>query len=154
MKKALATLSLILALLPTSLLAQEQIVIGMTVPGLQFPFFVAMKADAEAAAAKLGIKLLFNDAQDSSDKQMAALENFASQKVNGILISPMTSDSLVPAIEEAANKGIPVATVDEVLKNALVGELTPIEWDEHADLQAAAVATPGDEDDVGGVLTH
>lgn len=49
---------------------------------------------------------------------------------------------------------IPVATVDEVLKNALVGELTPIEWDEHADLQAAAVATPGDEDDVGGVLTH
>ena len=49
---------------------------------------------------------------------------------------------------------IPVATVDEVLKNALVGELTPIEWDERADLQAAAVATPGEEDDVGGVLTH
>ncbi|MBK8210835.1 MAG: endopeptidase La [Rhodospirillales bacterium] len=49
---------------------------------------------------------------------------------------------------------IPVATVDEVLKNALVSELTPIEWDERADLQAAAVATPGDEDDVGGVLTH
>jgi len=48
---------------------------------------------------------------------------------------------------------IPVATVDEVLKNALVSELTPIEWDERADLQAAAVASP-DEDDVGGVMTH
>ncbi|MFO1120161.1 MAG: endopeptidase La [Rhodospirillales bacterium] len=45
---------------------------------------------------------------------------------------------------------IPVATVDEVLKNALVSELTPIEWDERADLQASTV--PGD--DVGGVLTH
>ena len=32
---------------------------------------------------------------------------------------------------------IPVATVDEVLKNALVSELTPIEWDERADLEAA-----------------
>ena len=48
---------------------------------------------------------------------------------------------------------IPVATVDEVLKNALVSDLTPIEWDESADLQAA-VANTGDEDDVGGVLTH
>ena len=48
---------------------------------------------------------------------------------------------------------IPVATVDEVLKNALVSELTPIEWDERADLQATAVPSP-DEDDVGGVMTH
>lgn len=112
MKKALAILSLTLALLPGSPSAQEQIVIGMTVPGLQFPFFVTMKADAEAAAAKLGVKLLFNDAQNSSDKQMAALENFSAQKVHGILISPMTTDSLVPAIEDAAKKGIPVATVD------------------------------------------
>ena len=112
MKKALAILSLTLAMLPGSPSAQEQIVIGMTDPGLQFPFFVTMKADAEAAAAKLGVKLLFNDAQNSSDKQMAALENFSAQKVNGILISPMTTDSLVPAIEDAAGKGIPVATVD------------------------------------------
>ena len=111
MKKTLATLSLALALLPASLFAQEQIVIGMTVPGLQFPFFVAMKADAEAAAAKLGVKLLFNDAQNSSDKQMAAIENFSAQKVSGILVSPMTTDSLVPAIEEAVKKGIPLATV-------------------------------------------
>ncbi len=79
MKKALAILSLTLAMLPGSPSAQEQIVIGMTVPGLQFPFFVTMKADAEAAAAKLGVKLLFNDAQNSSDKQMAALENFSAQ---------------------------------------------------------------------------
>ena len=49
---------------------------------------------------------------------------------------------------------IPVATVDEVLKNALVNELTPIEWDERADLQAASGGKPTEEDDIGGVLTH
>jgi ribose transport system substrate-binding protein len=32
--------------------------------------------------------------------------------VNGILVSPMTTDSQVPAIEEAVKAGIPVATVD------------------------------------------
>jgi ATP-dependent Lon protease len=50
---------------------------------------------------------------------------------------------------------IPVTMVDEVLKNALVSELTPIEWDENAELQATALAPAhGDEDEVGGVITH
>jgi ribose transport system substrate-binding protein len=89
-----------------------QIVIGFTVPGLQFPFFVTMKNDADAAAAKLGVKLVFVDAQNDSAKQAAAVEGFIAQKVNAILISPMTVDSLVPSIEEAVKAGIPVATVD------------------------------------------
>jgi len=89
-----------------------QIVIGMTVPGLQFPFFVTMKSDADAAAAKLGAKIVFVDAQNDSAKQAAAIEGFVAQKVSAILISPMTVDSLVPAIEAAVKAGIPVATVD------------------------------------------
>ncbi|MEI6387708.1 MAG: substrate-binding domain-containing protein, partial [Spirochaetota bacterium] len=40
------------------------------------------------------------------------IESFVAQKVDGILISPMTTDSLVPAIEAAVKAGIPVATVD------------------------------------------
>jgi ATP-dependent Lon protease len=50
---------------------------------------------------------------------------------------------------------IPVTMVDEVLKHALVSELTPIEWDEDAELKAPALASAqGDEDEVGGVITH
>jgi ATP-dependent Lon protease len=52
-------------------------------------------------------------------------------------------------------KVVPVATVDEVLKHALVSVLTPIEWDENADLRGPAVAaTPADDDDLGEVTTH
>lgn len=112
MKKIIAIALLVAALVPAAVFAQKQIVIGMTVPGLQFPFFVTMKQEAEAAAAKLGVKIVFIDAQNASDRQMAALENFVAQKVDGILISPMTTDSLVPAIEDAVKAGIPVATVD------------------------------------------
>jgi ribose transport system substrate-binding protein len=113
MKKALLLVLVAIMLVPFAAFGQtKQIVIGMTVPGLQFPFFVTMKQDAETAAAKLGIKIVFIDAQNASDKQAAAIENFIAQKVDGILISPMTTDSLVPAIEEAAAAGIPVATVD------------------------------------------
>jgi len=112
MKKVILVALVVIALVPVSVFAQKQIVIGMTVPGLQFPFFVTMKQEAEAAAAKLGVKINFIDAQNASDKQMAAIETFISQKVDGILISPMTEDSLVPAIEAAVKAGIPVATVD------------------------------------------
>lgn len=92
--------------------APKEIVIGMTVPGLQFPFFVIMKDEADAAAAKLGVKIIFVDAQNDSAKQAAAVEGFVAQKVSAILISPMTVDSLVPSIEAAVAAGIPVATVD------------------------------------------
>jgi len=89
-----------------------KIVIGMTVPGLQFPFFVTMQNEALAYAEKLGVELLTHDSQNQSSTQMAAVENFVAQKVDGILMSPMTTDSLVPAIEAAVAAGIPVVTVD------------------------------------------
>jgi ribose transport system substrate-binding protein len=92
--------------------AGGQITIGLTLPGLQFPFFVTMKNDFDQEAAKLGVKVIFIDAQNDSSKQVAAIESFISQKVKGILISPMTTDSQVPAIEEAVKAKIPVATVD------------------------------------------
>jgi ribose transport system substrate-binding protein len=117
MRKGIIVLVALLVLIPAMAFASgggepKQIVIGMTVPSLQFPFFVIMKSDAEAAAAKLGAKLVFVDAQNDSAKQAAAVEGFVAQKVNAILISPMTVDSLVPSIEAAVKAGIPVASVD------------------------------------------
>lgn len=119
MKKILV-LVLVLALLGTTLFAAGQteakddgkITIGMTVPGLQFPFFVTMFDEAVAYAETLGVELITHDAQNQSNIQMAAVENFVAQKVDAILISPITTDSLVPAIEAAVAAGIPVATVD------------------------------------------
>jgi ribose transport system substrate-binding protein len=111
MKKALVAL-LAATLLPQGAQAAGPLKIGMSVPGLQFPFFVTMKNDAEKAAAKLGATIVFADAQNDSSKQASDVENFVAQKVDAILISPMTVDSLVPAIEAATKAGIPVATVD------------------------------------------
>lgn len=90
----------------------DRITIGMSVPGLQFPFFVIMKEEAEAAAASLGVELLFADALNDSAKQAADIESFIARGVSAILISPMTVDALVPVIEDAVSRGIPVATVD------------------------------------------
>jgi len=111
MKKALIALLAAVILSPAAH-AAGNLKIGMSVPGLKFPFFVTMKNEAEKAAAKLGATIVFADAQNDSSKQAADVENFVAQKVDAILISPMTTDSLVPAIEAAIKAGIPVATVD------------------------------------------
>jgi len=118
--KKIIVLLLVFVLIGSSLFAAGQteakddgkITIGMTVPGLQFPFFVTMFDEAVAYAKELGIELITHDAQNQSSVQMAAVENFIARKVDGILISPLTTDSLVPAIEAAVAAGIPVATVD------------------------------------------
>lgn len=129
MKKTIIALLIVALATPAILFAggaQEEaaddgtVTIGMSVPGLQFPFFVTMKDEADAAAAALGIELLFADAQNDSAKQAADIESFIARGVDGILISPMTVDSLVPAIEMAVEAGIPVATVDRAANTDLI----------------------------------
>ena len=122
MKKIIIAIAIVALMTPAMLFAggrqeaaapaDDVITIGMSVPGLQFPFFVTMKDEADAAAAALGVELLFADAQNDSAKQAADIESFVARGVDAILISPMTVDSLVPAIEAAVAQGIPVATVD------------------------------------------
>lgn len=106
--------------LPQVAHAAGPIKIGLSLPGLQFPFFVTMKNDAEKAAAKLGATIVFADAQNDSSRQASDIENFVAQKVDAILVSPMTVDSQVPAIEAAAKAGIPVATVDRKANTDMV----------------------------------
>lgn len=120
MKKLLLITIVLSLLLPVALFASGQgeaaedegITIGMSVPGLQFPFFVTMRDQAEAKADELGITLLFADAQNDAAKQTSDIEGFISRGVDGILISPMTVDSQVPVMERAVEAGIAVASVD------------------------------------------
>ena len=48
---------------------------------------------------------------------------------------------------------VPVSDCDEVLKRALVNELTPIEWTE-SDEDVQTTRTPAGEGEQPGVLTH
>lgn len=128
MRRIVLVLIVVALVLPMALFAggrreaapSGEIVIGMSVPGLQFPFFVTMKEEAEKAAAQLGARIVFADAQNQSSKQASDIENFIAQGVSAILISPMTTDALVPAIEQAVAAGIPVATVDRKANTDIV----------------------------------
>ncbi|MGA2066473.1 MAG: substrate-binding domain-containing protein [Thermoguttaceae bacterium] len=90
----------------------KEIVIGLTVPSLSHPFFVCIKKHIEDEARKLGVKVLATDAEDVAAKQMAIVEDFIAQGVDGVVMAPIGAEVLVPAVESLNRAGIPVATVD------------------------------------------
>jgi ABC-type sugar transport system substrate-binding protein len=102
---------------PSRILAQEDLKIAFSVPGLNFPFFVHMMNIAKEYSAELGgIELIELDGQEagqpSSSKQSADLEAMITEGVDGVIISPNDVAALGPAIQSVLDAGIPVVTVD------------------------------------------
>jgi len=73
------------------------------------------------------------------------------------VLIPRDNEKDLAEIPDNVKRGmeiIPVGTVDEVLKHALVSPLIPIEWDEEVEEAAAVASSSADDDDLGGVVTH
>lgn len=102
---------------PSRILAQDDLKIAFSVPGLNFPFFVHMMNIAKEYSDELGgIELIELDGQEagqpSSSKQSADLEAMIIEGVDGVIISPNDVVALGPAIQSVLDAGIPVVTVD------------------------------------------
>ena len=68
---------------------------------------------AEDAAAELGFTLdTVGPSPATAEGQIALLQNMAAQEVNGIILLPVDSAALVPAIDEVVGEGIPVVTTE------------------------------------------
>jgi len=84
------------------------------------------------------------------EKLLAALRS----GIKTVLI-PADNEKDLAEIPDNVTKGlkiIPVARVEQVLEHALVGPLTPVEWDE--DAVDAAVVNNADDNDTNDILTH
>lgn len=100
---------------------EQKKVIGLSVSTLNNPFFVDLRDGAKAAADAAGMELVVIDAQDDAAKQLANVENLIQQKVSVIIINPVDSKAVVPAVEAANAANIPVITVD---RSAAGGKVT------------------------------
>ncbi len=91
----------------------EDLQIAFSLPGMNFPFFVHMEKQFRAAADEIGgIEVLTLDGQDNTATQVAGIETAIAQGVDGIVISPRTTDGLSAVIQQAIDAGIPVVSVD------------------------------------------
>lgn len=124
-KNLVATLMVtLLALMNLNLsVFAEEYTIGLALSTTNNPFFVDLKEGVEKAAAEAGAKVQVVDAQDDASTQLNGMDDLITQGVDIILVNPVDSDAIVPAIENANAAGIPVITID---RNASAGEVVSL----------------------------
>lgn len=76
------------------------------------PFFVAVKRELDAEAARLGVSVSVEDGQSNSAKQTADIEAAVTGGAQGIILAPNDVNALTPAVEEVIKAGIPIVTLD------------------------------------------
>lgn len=91
--------------------SSDQITIGATTVTLRHQFFIAMDEGMREAADERNVTLLVNDPNVDSQRQIAAIEDFAQQGVQGLVVVGTDPSAIVPAVEEAVQT-LPVVTID------------------------------------------
>jgi ribose transport system substrate-binding protein len=91
-------------------------VIGMSQANLGEPWRVQMNADIKKEADKHPeLTVIFKDAQNDTLQQRAQVEEFVSQPVDLLIISPKEAQPLTGPVAAAMDAGIPVIVLDRKL---------------------------------------
>jgi inositol transport system substrate-binding protein len=107
------TASLLAMALSAPAFAADKPLILLSVPAMNFPFFVHMMNDGlKAEADKQGLSYIESDGQDQAPKQTADIEAALAKGVKGIVLSPHSVDAMAPALQEAIDAKVPVVTID------------------------------------------
>jgi ribose transport system substrate-binding protein len=97
--------------------------IGLSISTLNNPYFVTLRNGAQDAAKKEGAQLIISDAQNDAATQQDDVQNYVTQQVDAILVNPVDSESIVPAIQAANQADIPVIALD---RGASGGEIAAL----------------------------
>ncbi|GII23608.1 ABC transporter substrate-binding protein [Planosporangium mesophilum] len=77
------------------------------------PFRIAETQSIKDEAARLGVKkLLTTNAQSQLGKQISDIQDMLAQGAQFLIVAPLNSDGLQPALQAAAAKKVPVLTID------------------------------------------
>ncbi|MEV5525827.1 ABC transporter permease/substrate-binding protein [Streptomyces prunicolor] len=122
--------------------------VGLSLSTLNNPFYVQLKAGAQAEAKKLGVDLSVTDAQNDASQQANQLQNFTSSGLGTIIVNPVDSDAVAPAARAVNKSGIPLVAVDRSVNNADTASLVASDNVTGGKLAAKALA-----DKLGGTGT-
>jgi ribose transport system substrate-binding protein/inositol transport system substrate-binding protein len=80
--------------------------------------FTKTVADSMSAAAKeAGAELIINEGGNDISKQISQMESGINQKVNVIIVEPVSVNGVIPAIEAAERAGIPVVVFNQKISD-------------------------------------
>jgi ribose transport system substrate-binding protein len=86
--------------------------IGVSIQNREAQFYQDMESGMKSEAVKYGYTVSVVDASRDNSKQQSQVEDFISQKVAAIVLTPYDSQAIGSAIVEANSANIPVFTAD------------------------------------------
>jgi ribose transport system substrate-binding protein len=86
--------------------------IGFSVSTLNNAFFVGLKLGVEKGAKEQGFELVQTNANGDAQQQVNDVINLLTQGVSAIVLNPIDSKAIIPAVEKANSMGVPVFTLD------------------------------------------
>ena len=112
---------LILALAATTLLAGPALAEGKKI-GVSWSNFQEERWKTDEAAMKeaieaAGDEYVSADAQSSASKQLTDVESLLAQGVDALIILAQDSGAIGPAVQQAADEGVPVVGYDRLIEN-------------------------------------
>lgn len=99
---------------PTSA-TPSALVVGFSQLGAESGWRIGNTASMEQAAKRWGFGLMLDNANQSQDKQIAAIRSFISYQVDVIVFSPIVETGWNNVLNEAKKAGIPVIIMDRMI---------------------------------------
>lgn len=103
----------------TSSSSSKKIVIGFSQCTLQSPFYVSLMDAAKAEAKAKGVGFVYADAQNGVQKQNSDIQDLISKGANVLLVNPVQSTGVQPALSSAKSSNIPIIAVDRNIKGTV-----------------------------------
>ena len=97
---------------------KETITIGYSQVGQESKWRLANTQSIQAAAKEFNVELLFDDADQSQERQIAAVREFIEKQVDVIVISPVVEKGWDEVLREAKEAGIPVVLSDRKIESS------------------------------------
>jgi D-xylose transport system substrate-binding protein len=123
MHKSIIAAAIAVAGFNSAALAQD-LTVGVSWSNFQEERWKTDEAAIRAALEAAGATYVSADAQSSSAKQLSDVESLIAQGVDALIILAQDSAAIGPAIEAAANEGIPVVAYDRLIEDSRAFYLT------------------------------
>ncbi len=93
-----------------------ELLLGFSQVGSESAWRIGNTKDIENSAAQYGVSLMFENANQSQENQIAAIRRFIAYKVDVIAFSPIVETGWDNVLMEAKEAGIPVVLVDRTIE--------------------------------------
>ncbi len=95
---------------------EKPVLLGYAQLGSESAWRIGNSQSIKDAAKRAGVQLMFENAEQSQEKQIKALRSFIAYQVDVIAFSPIVEDGWDNVLREAKEAGIPVLLVDRLVK--------------------------------------